>query len=64
MPQITILENQCTLCRVCVKSCPVEILRVTLIKEKRRLTPTSSQECLECRACEVLCTQNAIYVDP
>ncbi|MFQ6125312.1 MAG: ferredoxin family protein [Candidatus Heimdallarchaeota archaeon] len=63
MPQITILIDRCTLCRLCVRSCPVEILHVESVDDERRLIPTSNQECLECRACEAFCPHEAIFVD-
>ncbi|MFQ5819072.1 MAG: ferredoxin family protein [Candidatus Heimdallarchaeota archaeon] len=63
MPQITILMDRCNLCRLCVRSCPVEILYVESVYDERKLIPTSNQDCLECRACEALCPQEAIFVD-
>lgn len=65
IPKVIINNNKCTLCQKCVRSCPVEILQY------KKKEPTSKKgiieiihmsQCLECRACEIVCPEAAITV--
>ncbi|MFX1255650.1 MAG: 4Fe-4S binding protein [Promethearchaeota archaeon] len=58
MTEILIDRERCTVCALCVRSCPAEIL----IKEQRKIIVLKN-ECFECRACEVGCPDQAIVVN-
>lgn len=64
-PSIVIDHIHCTRCIKCIKSCPAEIL----VREKNNtgshkwiIAVTDSEACYECRACEVVCPEDAIRV--
>ena len=58
LPRIQVLEN-CIQCGLCVKACFVTILAF----RNEMLMVIDTEKCLECRACEQICTHNAILVD-
>lgn len=64
-PKITINQELCIHCLKCVRSCPAEILVSESSNSKTKkgiIRVIDSNLCFECRACEVICPENAIYV--
>jgi 2-oxoglutarate ferredoxin oxidoreductase subunit delta len=58
MVKIVVDNAKCTGCGTCVDTCPVGVYEVKAGKS----VPVKPEECLVCRACEVLCPENAIQV--
>jgi uncharacterized protein (DUF362 family)/Pyruvate/2-oxoacid:ferredoxin oxidoreductase delta subunit len=53
------VNDKCTGCRTCVKSCPVQA--VTLLREGRKARPTFDYDrCIRCYCCNELCPSSAI----
>ncbi|NQV18871.1 MAG: DUF362 domain-containing protein [Armatimonadetes bacterium] len=52
-------NEKCTLCEVCVKSCPVQAMEI-IGNDK---TPTIDlSKCINCMCCHELCPSNAVYI--
>jgi 2-oxoglutarate ferredoxin oxidoreductase subunit delta len=65
IPKIIINIEKCTLCQKCVRSCPVEILQYRkkeITRKKGIIEIIDLSQCLECRACEIVCPEAAITV--
>ncbi len=54
-------KNLCTLCGVCVRSCPTEALRILDNGKERRLV-LEPYQCIACRECEFMCPEKAVRV--
>jgi NAD-dependent dihydropyrimidine dehydrogenase PreA subunit len=53
-------ENKCvTGCRICIDSCPVDCLAVSVVNQKAHM---AHDECWYCLACEIDCPKDAITV--
>ncbi|MBM3309461.1 MAG: 4Fe-4S dicluster domain-containing protein [Candidatus Altiarchaeales archaeon] len=52
--------KKCVACGTCVQVCPVEVYA----NEKDKVVVKKPDACVECRACEVSCPQEAIKVIP
>jgi len=52
-------REKCTGCGICVEICPVNVLVV----EKGKAKVVNSGDCIECRACEAQCPEEAISFD-
>ena len=50
--------KKCIACGTCVQVCPVEVY----LKEKDKVVVKKPDACVECRACEVSCPQEAIKI--
>ncbi len=55
MPPV-IDREKCTGCGECVNACPVEVLEV----KDEKCEVVKPDECVDCRACEAVCTAGAI----
>ncbi|UCE13661.1 MAG: 4Fe-4S dicluster domain-containing protein [Candidatus Heimdallarchaeota archaeon] len=62
-PKIAINHDVCIHCLKCVRSCPAEILISESSKTQKGIIKViDPKSCFECRACEVICPENAINV--
>jgi len=64
-PSIIIDHGRCTRCIKCVRSCPADILvrdKSNTGSHKWIINITDSDSCYECRACEVVCPEDAIKI--
>ena len=65
-PIIQINKDLCTTCWKCVQSCPAEILLRSISQENekkiRAVKIINPEQCLECRACEIVCPVSAIKI--
>lgn len=52
----------CTGCGVCVKTCPMDVIRMDEKRGKAMIKYV--EECMCCDACEFDCPEGAIYVSP
>ena len=52
-------NDKCTLCEVCVKSCPVQAME---IRENDRTPTIDLSKCIKCMCCHELCPSNAVYI--
>lgn len=52
----------CTGCRICVESCPQDVLR--FCEETNKPIIAYPRDCESCLLCEFLCPAGAIYVYP
>ncbi len=57
-PEIEIDGELCTECGKCIEKCPVDILKL----EDEELIVTELEECKLCKACEDVCTPDAIEI--
>jgi NAD-dependent dihydropyrimidine dehydrogenase PreA subunit len=57
---VVVDEKKCiTGCRICIDSCPVDCLAVSLVSRKAHM---AYDECWYCLACEIDCPKDAITV--
>ena len=54
--------RKCTNCAICIRSCPVDVLRIN--PHTRWLEATFWQDCMLCKLCEVDCPEDAIHITP
>jgi 2-oxoglutarate ferredoxin oxidoreductase subunit delta len=65
MPRITINEEWCKGCYICVEVCPRQVLKVDGDRFLRGFHPVriaKLEDCTVCRQCELLCPDLAIVV--
>ena len=62
MPVENINEDTCTGCGECVKSCPMDVIRMDEAINKAVIR--YPEDCMLCDWCELDCPENAIYVSP
>lgn len=60
MVKITVDRKKCDGCETCVQVCPVQIFKMS--GGKSEVQKDKVKDCLECRACEAGCPQQAIKV--
>ncbi len=58
-PEIDIDSDKCNLCKDCVESCPVDILKM----EDDQIKVTDTEKCKMCSACVEACNLDAINVE-
>ena len=52
-------NEKCTLCQICVKTCPMQVMKV----EKGKKHPTIDyNQCIKCMCCHEVCPESAIFV--
>jgi 2-oxoglutarate ferredoxin oxidoreductase subunit delta len=64
-PRITIVEDLCKGCRICIEFCPAKILKVSSHMTKKGIYPPEvidATKCTGCRICQYYCPDLAIYV--
>ena len=54
--------TKCTNCGICVRSCPVDVLRISPVTQW--LEATYWEDCMLCKLCEVDCPYDAIHISP
>ncbi|MBI4286962.1 MAG: 4Fe-4S binding protein [Chloroflexi bacterium] len=52
----------CNGCGICVKHCPLDVIRVD--KQRRKAIIKYLRDCQSCALCEEDCPEHAIYVTP
>ena len=57
-----IREDTCIGCGECVRSCPMDVIRLDSVRRKAFVA--YPQECMCCASCEVDCPTGSIYVSP
>lgn len=67
MPKVTIDENVCKGCGLCVHICPKKVLvldsgRIT-VKGYNPSTPKFRERCIGCAMCGIICPDSAITVE-
>lgn len=60
---ITVVENRCKGCDVCVKACHANVLKLAGPEENFVVKVINPSECDKCMRCENLCPDFAIYID-
>ncbi len=66
MNKITIDENYCKGCHLCIDQCPKEVLKVSSRRNaKGYLVPEAdkAEDCIACQLCETICPDMAITVE-
>lgn len=53
-------QEKCVGCGLCVKACPMDVIRLSEKKAAVRYV----EECMCCAACEEVCPVSAIFVSP
>ena len=52
-------NDKCTLCEICVKSCPVKAME---IRENDKTPTIDLSKCIKCMCCHELCPSQAVYI--
>ena len=52
----------CTGCAICVDSCPMDVIRMD--EQSQKAVIKYAEDCMLCLACEIDCSEDAIYVSP
>lgn len=55
-------EERCTGCGICIKSCPMDVLR--LDRENRKATIKYPEDCMLCGWCTIECPEDAVTLTP
>ena len=65
MAKITILENYCKSCRLCISACPQGVIQIgSKINDKGYEVAEMKEnaECIGCKMCAVMCPEAALEV--
>jgi len=55
-------HDLCTGCKICVFSCPMDVIRMD--KEKKKAVIRYPEDCMLCGWCEIDCPENAVHISP
>lgn len=55
--KIKVDHSKCTLCGMCVKKCPVNIIKI-----KNKKVEIKQRRCIACRLCIGICPEKAIRI--
>jgi NAD-dependent dihydropyrimidine dehydrogenase PreA subunit len=55
-------KKLCTGCGICVKSCPVDVIRMD--EKSQKAVIQYPGDCMLCGWCKIDCPQHAIYISP
>ena len=58
MVKVNVSAKRCTGCGTCANVCPVNVFEI----KNKKAVPVREKDCIECKACEVSCTEKAITV--
>ncbi len=59
MPKVTLDNDTCKMCNLCVEICPMQVFE----NDGEKVTPTNESNCIGCKACEVQCPVQCIKVE-
>ena len=62
--EIIIDESKCIGCGTCVEVCPVNLLQLIKVDNKKKTSAPDQSFCLKCHMCEMHCGYEAIKVHP
>ena len=63
---IKVYPNLCKGCDLCIESCPKKVYtksKMANTKGVRIPIPENEDECIKCHLCELMCPDQAIYVE-
>ena len=64
MRLIDTIEEKCTGCNKCIRSCPVEGANISVIKNGKQIVHVNTDRCIECGKCIEVCEHEArVYYD-
>lgn len=59
---VNIDYDLCTNCGICVRSCPVDVIRID--PETKMVASVFDQDCMLCKLCEYDCPEDCIEIAP
>ncbi|MFK7804707.1 MAG: ferredoxin family protein [Anaerolineae bacterium] len=59
---VNIDYDLCTNCGICVRSCPVDVIRIE--PESKIVASVYDHDCMLCKLCEHDCPEDCIIIDP
>jgi len=59
---VNIDYDLCTNCGICVRSCPVDVIRIE--PKTKMVASVYDQDCMLCKLCEYDCPEECIVIEP